>query len=270
MNKLQDIFDVRGRTILITGACGFFGKHITRLFLELECNVILLSHSKELREMTYELRRQYNHSNEVKSHHIDFYAYEDFEELLKKIVSLEHIDVVINNAYDMSIATGFTTSLEKLTFKKWNAAFQSGLYWAFLTSKIIGSKMKEEKFGSIINISSMYGKVAPDPELYRDEIYFNSATYGTVKAGLLGLTRYVASFLGESGVRCNAILPGPFPNPVKVELNSEFVEKLKGRTVLKRVGNLKDLDGLLVYLASDSSTFMTGQALSLDGGWTVI
>ncbi|MHA2120012.1 MAG: SDR family oxidoreductase [Promethearchaeota archaeon] len=266
--SLHNLFDITGRIILITGACGFFGKHITNLFLSLDTKVILLSRSKELPEMALKLQSQYG-IHKVNYHQIDFYDLKALSELLKELISLRHIDVVINNAYDMSDFTGFNTLFEELDYHHWEHAFQSGLYWAFLTTSIIGGKMKQERFGSIINISSMYGIVAPDPNLYKETSYFNSATYGTMKSGLIGLTRYVASFFGESGVRCNAILPGPFSNPDKVNVYGEFADRLKNRTSLKRLGKLNDLNGILVYLASDASAYMTGQAICIDGGWTI-
>ena len=101
----------------------------------------------------------------------------------------------------------------------------------------------------------------------------NPPTYGAAKAALLALTRYVAAFYGRDGVRCNALLPGAFPNPDPAAFNSprdeEFIRRLADRTVLGRVGSVDDLKGPLIFLASDASRYMTGQALVVDGGWTI-
>lgn len=274
-NHVSELFDVRGRVVLITGAMGFFGHHITKLFLESGANVILMSHNHSIHHLVTDLRMIYSKEGVERvlgGFEVDFYDSEKLETSLRYIESHFHVDVIINNAYDLSLRTGFDCgagSLEKLTLGEWKSSFLCGLYWAFQIIQIIGGKMKTEQCGSIINIASMYGIVSPDPRLYEEEEFFNPAPYSTMKAGLCALTRYVASFWGKSGVRCNAVLPGAFPNPEKVRHQSEFMEKLKDKTVLGRAGRLEELDGILVYLASDASSYTTGQSIVVDGGWTI-
>jgi NAD(P)-dependent dehydrogenase (short-subunit alcohol dehydrogenase family) len=110
----------------------------------------------------------------------------------------------------------------------------------------------------------MYGEISPRPELYEDTTHFNPALYSIGKAGLLALTRYVASFWGEFNIRCNAISPGALP---KSSVDDDFVKRLEGRTSLKRIGLPEDLIGALLYLSSDASTYLTGQSIRIDGGW---
>ena len=165
------------------------------------------------------------------------------------------------------------SKLDSISKEQWIKSFDSGLYWHALATQIIGSQMKLQRSGSIINISSMYALVAPDPRLYEGKTMFNPPSYSAVKAALLAFTRYVASFYGEYGVRCNAILAGTFPH-VGIESNSkvddhEFLERLAKRTVLGRVGRVEDLKGILIYLSSDASAYVTGQGISIDGGWTI-
>ena len=129
--------------------------------------------------------------------------------------------------------------------------------------------------GNIINISSMYGFVAPSPKLYADQKFINPPTYGVTKSGLISLTKYTASFWGQYGIRCNAISPGAFPNTESQSSNSvdkdnsTFLNRLSDRTVLGRVGKPKDLIGALILLSSDASDYITGQVLQVDGGWTI-
>lgn len=273
-NHTAKLFDVEGRVILITGAMGFFGRHITKLFLELGACVILMSHNKDIHHWVTDLRAQYSKGSEkvLGGYEVDFYDSKKLKKILLYIECHFHVDVIINNAYDMGTKTGFDCpagSLENLSLKEWEFSFLSGLYWAFLIIQVIGGKMKEVRCGSIINIASMYALISPDPDLYKEEKYFNPVPYGSVKAGLCALTRYVASFWGEYGVRCNALVPGSFPNPDKVRLQSGFMDKLESKTALGRVGELEELDGMLVYLASDASSYTTGQSLVVDGGWTI-
>ena len=122
--------------------------------------------------------------------------------------------------------------------------------------------------GKIINVSSMYGVVAPQFEIYDDfPAYLNPPHYGAAKAGVIQLTKYYASYLGKYNVQVNTVTPGPFPSD-KVQESQEFVESLEHKTCLNRIGKPEDLAGSFVFLASDASNFITGQNIIVDGGWT--
>jgi len=267
---------VYSKCILLTGASGFFGRYISRAFLEVGAKVILLSRSDRLLKQTEQYHKEFG-KDRASSFQVDFFEREKLENILKQIAKKFDIDVVINNAYDLSERTGFNTlsgSLENSTYEHWKSAFESGIYWPLLTTRIIGKQFKKKKRGSIINISSMYGIVAPDPDLYKGTNFLNPPTYSVVKSGIIGLTRYTASFWGKYGIRCNAVLPGPFSNvesngPNSVNQDNLFLEKLRRNTVLNRLGHPNDLRGILIYLASDASSYMTGQTVVIDGGWTI-
>jgi gluconate 5-dehydrogenase len=151
-----------------------------------------------------------------------------------------------------------------------------GVYWAAQTVQKLGFRMKAQGSGSIINISTMYALVAPRPQLYAGTDFINPPGYSASKAALLSFTRYIASFWGSHGVRANAILPGPFSNTEDIGgantvlQDSPFFERLKGYTCLGRVGGPNELAGVLLFLASVASSFMTGQGLVVDGGWTAV
>ncbi len=276
-DHLKEIFNVGGKTVLITGTCGFFGRYISKTFLDVGANVVLLSRSEKVIDQTNKYKKEYGEKRVI-GYSIDFYEKEKLKKLLKEISKNFDVDVVVNNAYDLSEKTGFNTDsgkLEKSTYDQWKFAFESGIYWPVLTTQIIGEKLKKKKKGSIINISSMYGIISPNPALYKGTKFFNPPTYSVNKSAIIGLTRYTASFLGQYGVRCNAVLPGPFSNTKTTSSNSvnpddPFLEKLRKNTVLSRLGHPDDLKGILIYLASDASSYMTGQTLIIDGGWTII
>jgi len=276
-NKLKEIFNISGKSVLITGSNGFFGRYISRAFLEVGAKVILLSRSEKLTSQIRQYRKEFG-KDAVSGFRVDFYKRKELTETLEKIAKNFDVDVVINNAYDLSKKTGFNATsghLENSTYSQWKAAFDSGIYWAVLTTQIIGQQFKNKKNGSIINVSSMYGAVSPDPDLYKGTDFFNPPTYSVSKAGIVALTRYTASFWGQHSIRCNAILPGPFSNTESKTANSVdpddiFLDRVKNKTVLNRLGHPEDLRGLLIYLASDASSFMTGQAIVIDGGWTIV
>ena len=255
--KLNQLYNIDEKCVLVTGACGHFGSYIVPELWKLGAKVISVSHSPSVKKWEH-------------SYCVDFYDREKTEKMLKVIRAEHTIDVIVNIAYDMSNKTGFNIEkgfLENLTFEEWSLAFQSGLYWPFMVTQIIGEQMKE-KGGSIINVGSMYSIVSPSPELYEKEGFHNPITYTSMKSGLLGFSRYVAAFWGQFGIRCNTLLPGAFPNGI-AKRSQTFIDRLVKKTSLKRVGELEDLMGALVFLASDASSFMTGQVLCIDGGWTV-
>ena len=187
------------------------------------------------------------------------------------------MDILINNAHELGPSTGFNTpegSLEKAGPDQWLRHLTAGVCWAATTVQKVGEGMKTRGRGSIINISTMYALVAPSPRLYEGTNFLNPPGYSASKAALLAFTRYVASFWGPFGVRANAILPGPFSNTQDQSANSvppetAFLERLRERTCLHRIGKPEELAGAILFLASDASSYVTGQALVVDGGWTV-
>jgi len=275
-DKLEEIFNISEKQVLITGATGFIGSYMAEALLGCGAKVVLLARSDKLAKQVNRYRSRYG-KDSAAGFQVDFYNLKELRKVLVKIRAKYDIDVLVNNAYDLGKKTGFNTSegrLENLTYSHWNCAFESGIYWPVLTTQVIGAHFKKKRKGSIINISSMYGIVSPNPGLYAGMKFFNPATYGVNKSGLIALTRYVASFWGKYGIRCNAVLPGPLPNiegksENSVNNNPAFLKRLKSNTAIKRIGHPKDLEGILIYLASDASSFMTGQAISVDGGWTI-
>lgn len=274
---LKEVFNLRERTVLLTGATGFLGRTMAQALLVNGANVIALIRSDakggQLRDQLKE-----GTGRDLKCYVADFYDRAALRGTLEQAASeCGRIGVLINNAYDFSVGTGFnhpSGRLETLSEDQYFHGMESGIYWAFLASQIIGKHMIERGGGSIINVGSMYSIIAPDPRLYENTSLFNPPTYSISKAAILGLTRYVASVWGRYNVRCNAILPGAFPNTSGESSNSVkdqmFLNRLTAKTVLGRVGQPSDLIGAILFLASDASSYITGQSIVIDGGWTII
>lgn len=170
------------------------------------------------------------------------------------------LDSCVNLAFH---ATG--KPFEDLTTADWEAGMRVTSTGAFLVGRAAGRAMSNG--GSIVQFSSMYGKVGPDPRVYPDGVAVNPPDYGVAKAGILQLVRYQAIQLGSRGIRVNAVVPGPFPSP-EAQSNREFVERLASRVPLGRVGAPDEVSGAVVFLCSSAASYVTGTEIVVDGGWT--
>lgn len=272
---MSNAFSLSGKTALLTGAAGFFGQYFAKALTEAGASLVLIDRDGEgLGELLQTLGASVREMALL-----NFYDETAASVELERITRMHRVDILVNNAFDFSKKTGFNDpsgKLDQATFEQFDACFQSGIWWAARTTKIVGGAMKRVGSGSIINICSMYGIVVPHPALYEGTEKFNPPGYSMAKAGLLQFTRYGAAFLGPE-VRVNAISPGAIPNTeaktynaVDARQEQAFMQRLVDRTVLRRVGHPTDLTGALVFLASDASSYMTGQNIVIDGGWTIV
>ena len=274
------LFSLEGKTAVLTGASGFLGRTFTLALLANGARVVALGRSDRLQSEAQKWADQFG-ADKISVKQIDMYDQAALNDLCDRIAAEEKsIDILVNNAHELGAATGFNVpegSLENSTFDQWQRNLQGGVYWAVQTTQRLGPRMKQARRGSVINIATMYASVAPRPQLYEGTASLNPPGYSASKAALVAFTRYTASFWGTSGVRANCISPGPFSNTEDVgtgqnavEEDSPFVTRLKGYTVLNRIGRPLELCGALLFLASDASTYVTGQNLSVDGGWTAV
>ncbi len=278
--SLHALFSLEGKTAVLTGASGFLGRTFALALLANGARVVALGRSDRLQTEAAKWANEFG-ADKIAVRQIDMYDQRALDDLCSQIAAEEaSIDILINNAHELGAATGFNVpegSLENSTFDQWQRNLQGGVYWAVQTTQRLGIRMKEAQRGSIINIATMYASVAPRPQLYEGTTSLNPPGYSASKAALAAFTRYTASFWGTSGVRANCISPGPFSNTEDVgtgqnavQEDSPFVQKLKSYTVLNRIGRPRELVGALLFLASDASTYVTGQNFNIDGGWTAV
>ena len=200
---------------------------------------------------------------------------ESVQALLDSVLSrFGRVDVLVNNAANnpkVESPKQDFSRLERFTIEQWNADLAVGLTGAFLCARIIGTAMARQKRGVIVNISSEYGVIAPDQRLYRqegvpeDQQPVKPVSYTVVKAGLHGLTLYLATYWASMGVRVNTITLGGVENAQP----SEFLRRATSRIPMGRMAQPNDFQGALVYLCSDAAAFVTGANLVVDGGKTI-
>ena len=251
------LLDLKNKTIILTGGSGYLGTPLAKLLVN------------EVKRLIVVGRKQLS-ASEV-AHHFASEAVEYISCDLTDEKSLETlndsignsnllIDGLVNAAYFSSFS-----GLKNTSPSEWSKGIDGSLN---INYNAIHYLLPFFKTGSsIVNISSMYGIVAPVPEIYPSESAINPINYGVGKAGLIHLTKQLAVHLAKQGIRVNSISPGAFPDPIKND--PEFVKKLESKIPLAKVGKPEDLFGPVTFLLSDASSYITGHNLVVDGGWTI-
>ena len=271
-------FNLKNKTALITGASGLLGRMHAEALLEINSDIVLTDVDVDkLNSLKKELQLKYD--NHIEIMFLDVTSEKNIYEVMKSLNDNGiRVDILINNAAinpkQSSIKGNIrTTRLENFSVDRWNQELSVGLTGAFLCSKIFGSKMAEDKKGGVIlNISSDLSVIAPDQRIYRQDSIdeelqaVKPITYSVIKTGLIGLTRYLASYWPNKNIRANALSPGG----VYTNQDQEFVKKLSSLIPMGRMANIDDYSSAVQFLCSDASKYMTGQNIVIDGGRSVI
>lgn len=186
------------------------------------------------------------------------------EVLNKVVVRYNRIDGFINCAYPRSSDWGL--NFENISPESWMMNVNMQMNSVFICCQAVLKIMKRQGFGSVVNISSIYGVVAPDFPIYKGTKMTMPATYSAIKGGIINFTRYLAAYYGPDGVRCNCVSPGGiFDNQ-----DEKFVGRYEQKTPLRRMGKPEDISPIVAFLISNSAGYITGQNIIIDGGWTAI
>ena len=272
---LDNIFSLNNRVIVITGAIGLLGRmHAEAVAAFGGIPVLLDIKLSELNEFEAEINAKYN--IESVSYVVDITDEDQVKKNAKDVVDkFGRIDGLVNNAannpkMEDSNEKNFSR-LENFPLELWSLDIAVGLTGAFLCAKHYGSIIAENKEGgSIVNISSDLGLIAPDQRLYRKENLseiqqsVKPVTYSVVKTGLVGLTRYLATYWAENNVRCNAICPGGVENGQ----SEAFLKEVSARIPMNRLAKLDEFQGTLVWMLSSASSYLNGAVVPVDGGRT--
>lgn len=259
-------FSLQGKIALVTGASGLLG----------------VNHCKALKEAGAIVIATDLNVPETSVNFVDHFLVMDVTDQnsirsVNAFVEKEYygIDILVNNAAINDMFEDPKLALELSRFEyypleMWKRCIDVNMTGVFLCCQIFGARMALRGKGSIINIASTYGIVGPDQQLYIDtkgqQCFYKSIAYPATKSAVLGMTRFMAAYWGQQGIRVNALSPGGVEN----HQEEWFIENYSSRTCLGRMANPDDYSGALVFLASDASSYMTGSNLIVDGGWTTI
>jgi len=267
-------FSLKDRVIVITGGSGLLGQQHAEIVAFAGGVPIIIDLQKKAAEvLARRLRKKYG-VNAV-GYKVDITQECEIVENCERILNqFGHIDGLVNNAANNPKVEGNSeknfSRLEFFPIADWEADIAVGLTGAFLCSKHYGLAITHQG-GSIVNISSDLGLISPDQRLYRkpelpdDQQPVKPITYSVVKSGLIGLTRYLATYWAEKGVRCNALCPGGIEN----NQDPAFLKEVCLRIPLGRLARADEYQGVLLFLLSDASSYMNGSIISIDGGRTV-
>ncbi|WP_437193895.1 SDR family oxidoreductase [Planctomicrobium sp. SH527] len=257
---ITQLFSLHGKTVLLTGATGHLGSAMARGFAEAGARVVVSSRDPQKAldlvtslpalSATPHLGVQLDHMSEES-------ISEGFRQAIQQAGT---IDILVNNGHEVTAndwsaisAPQFSRQLENLT-------------GYFLLARHFHDHLSERKApGSLIFIGSMYGVVGSYPDVYAGIGPANSVAYQALKGGVIQMTRHLAVYWAEKGIRVNCLSPGAFPS---ANAPQELVSRLVQKCPAGRIGSPEELKGAVVFLASDASSYMTGQNLIIDGGWT--
>jgi NAD(P)-dependent dehydrogenase (short-subunit alcohol dehydrogenase family) len=272
MKKLEAMFDLTGRVAVITGGTGLLGRQHAEAIASAGGIPVLADirlDSVDPQSVAFK-ERFGEQASAIKT---DITNPERIKALLAQVLNrYGRVDILINNAannpkMEKTSEVEFSR-LENFPLKQWEADLSVGLTGAFLCSQIVGSEMAKHKRGVIVNVASDLAVIAPDQRLYRkpglpaDQQPVKPVTYSVVKTGLVGLTRYLATYWADAGIRVNAISPGGLYN----DQLGDFVQRLSNLIPMGRMANTGEYQAAILFLCSDASSYMTGTNLVIDGG----
>ena len=266
MKKISELMSLKGRVAVITGGAGHIGSAMAEALAELGANIVILDISPEsCLPVCKRISEEY--TAETMPLAVDLAQEEDIrivpEEVVKKFGRL---DILINCAafVGTSKLPGWAVPFEEQRTDIWKKALDVNLTAAFILTQACTPALRESGNGSVVNVASTYGLVGPDMSLYDGTKMGNPAAYAASKGGLLQLTRWLATVLAPN-IRVNAISPGGIWRKQPEAFHKRYIE----RTPLKRMATEEDFKGAVLYLASDLSSYVTGENLIVDGGWTI-
>lgn len=257
----SSLFDFSERRIWVFGGAGYLGSSVTKALDAAGAQTVCLDRPGLAEDFVKQ-----GHWQHTVAEDCDLYDVEGLPALVETLIQKHGVP---HGVVNLVAATSRGKSFEEITADDFNSTCNGGLAAGFILARAVAHAMKSAGIkGSIVHFSSMYGVVSPDPGAYSAPHHPNPIDYGTVKAGLLQMSRYLAVYFASDGIRSNCIAPGPFPQPNYQSSSPETAEILRQKVPMKRFGEADEIAGPVLFLLSEASSYVTGQNLGVDGGWT--
>lgn len=264
MNKGTEIFSLKEKTALITGATGHLGTSMAFILAEAGAKVLINSRTTD--RSTALVARLKAEGHNAESAVFDVTSPLEVAAFAAKLDGYP-LHILVNNAY-----VGGAGSVEFVESESYATSYDVTMVAAhrLLKAMIPSLRTAVQQCGdaAVINLASMYALVSPDQRIYESANAVNPPFYGAAKAALIQWTRYAACEFGKEGIRVNAISPGPFPSLAVQADNPDFIKKLAAKVPMGRIGVSAEIKGPILFLASSASSFVNGANLVVDGGWT--
>jgi NAD(P)-dependent dehydrogenase (short-subunit alcohol dehydrogenase family) len=257
--------DLKNKIVVITGGAGLIGKGFVRAVVENGGTAIIADIDEISGNNVKDEISKESGTDKIEFNKVDITSRESIQVMIDAIIKKHKvIDALVNNAYPRN--SNYGRKFEDVTYQDFCENVNLHLGGYFLMTQEISRVMVKQKKGVIVYIASIYGFMAPRFELYENTGFTSPVEYSAIKGGLLSLTKYLASYLGKHDIRVNAISPGGvFDNQPE-----SFVRQYSNKTIIgNRMAETDDLTGALVFLLSDSSRYVTGQNIVVDGGWSI-
>ncbi len=257
-------FNLSGKVIGLTGGSGYLGRAMALGLAKSGADVFICGRNEQRLNKVISDSKKLSLPGTISCQIVDITSIDNVEQFLSYIYEQNgSLHGWINNA-----ASSVNQLLGNLTQEGISSTINSCLTSVMLITQAVTERMCPKIGGSIVNISSMYGVVSPQPRMYSNcPDYHNPPAYGAAKAGIIQFTKYAACHYAKNNIRVNCISPGPFPDS-SVQNNFEFINNIKSRVPLGRIGSASEIVGPAIFLLSDASSFVTGHNLCVDGGWT--
>jgi NAD(P)-dependent dehydrogenase (short-subunit alcohol dehydrogenase family) len=268
MTAFKDLFDLKGRTAVVTGGCGILGRRFSEGLAEFGAKVAIIDlDEKAVEAAASELSAR--HSTAAKGYACDITQPEAIRRAADAIeADLGPISILLNNAASKTRdVDAFFAPVATFSQETWREIMSVNLDGMFNVAQVFGTLMAERGYGSIVQTASIYGLMAPDQRIYEGSEYLGRAintpaVYTASKAGVIGLTKHLATYWGAQGVRVNTLTPGG----VESGQNETFKQRYGARVPLGRMARADEMVGAMLFLVSDAASYVTGQNIAVDGG----
>lgn len=252
----KGLFSCEDKVALVTGGAGLLGREIAKALYDFGARVYIGdADEKKAKEVSGDTGIGYVH--------LDIISEDSIGKAMETVIRDNGgLDIMVNSAYPRTKDWG--NKIEKVSLESWKSNLDSHLGGYFFCCRKAAEQMKQQGGGTIINLASIYGVVAPDFSIYEGTEMTMPVAYSAIKGGIIALTRYIATYYAKYNVRANTVSPGGiFDNQQEA-----FVRRYSDKTPLGRMGSPSEVTGAVVFLASEASSYVTGQNLIVDGGWT--